>query len=584
MQALHRKRHHVPRSRFHLLYGHYRLLCIVVGVCMLLCSSMISCTKSKPEPPEISSTLTHQPDSPPTEEDTTDWVDLTQYRIVQHYTDNHERTAGQEISSLVRKKTGNALTYLPDWDANDGEKPFEILIGQTNRPESLEVLERIGYDEYAVCYVNNKIVINSWSQKGIVEGIKAFKDVILFGKMQDGTLLVNPSSFAIERLNDWKGEIPVYEGGNSFTVNESSNGSYQLVVQNTDSSELENYIVLLKKQSYTRLSEHQIGNNVYLCYADSQQRQKLFIAFNEALHTVRILSEEYMQYDMVIGSPGEKSPEVIAGTCSDRIYFVHLSDGGIIVIDGDCKNDTETEDFYRDIVAINGSVENIRIAAWIITHSHSDHFYMLMNVASKYGQILNVERVMYNFPSAWAFSIADIDMNYWIGLCEGAINGFASNPQVLTIHTGQYFEFAGMGLEVLYTHEDIYPEKIVTVNQTSCVFRLKYQNQTVLFTGDMDNTASTYLVKAYGRQLVSDVVQVGHHGWNGGGTLNFYQLCSPKILLWTNQYEQWKAANDRGELINSEKIYQLSGVERHLWCQSGTLDILTFPIDALASS
>ncbi len=49
---------------------------------------------------------------------------------------------------------------------------YEILIGQTNRPESAQLRSEIGEDEYAIKVIGKKIVINALTERGIRAGVK----------------------------------------------------------------------------------------------------------------------------------------------------------------------------------------------------------------------------------------------------------------------------------------------------------------------------------------------------------------------------------------------------------------------------
>ena len=54
---------------------------------------------------------------------------------------------------------------------------YEILIGQTNRPESAQLQAEIGEDEYAIKTIGKKIVITSLTERGIIAGIKDFANM-----------------------------------------------------------------------------------------------------------------------------------------------------------------------------------------------------------------------------------------------------------------------------------------------------------------------------------------------------------------------------------------------------------------------
>ncbi|MBQ9545623.1 MAG: hypothetical protein IJV00_10910, partial [Clostridia bacterium] len=88
--------------------------------------------------------------------------------------------------------------------------------------------------------------------------------------------------------------------------------------------------------------------------------------------------------------------------------------------------------------------------------------------------------------------------------------------------------------EILYTAEDlpiIDGGKGNNLNDTSLVFRVRAEGQTVLFLGDVQDVGDGVMISKYGKDLKSDVVQVAHHGYPAS-TAEFYDLVDPEILLW----------------------------------------------------
>ena len=66
-------------------------------------------------------------------------------------------------------------------DTSDGTDKYEILVGATNRPESKQALDYLKaktggrYDDYIICTIGKKIVINSFG----IEGLKAASDYFI---------------------------------------------------------------------------------------------------------------------------------------------------------------------------------------------------------------------------------------------------------------------------------------------------------------------------------------------------------------------------------------------------------------------
>ena len=88
---------------------------------------------------------------------------------------------------------GDAVTMLLDYPSthaapglslswgNDKKEPeaAEILIGYTNRPESLEVLNSIAYDDFAIVVKNGKIVVAAHTEERLTQATNFLRDNLL---------------------------------------------------------------------------------------------------------------------------------------------------------------------------------------------------------------------------------------------------------------------------------------------------------------------------------------------------------------------------------------------------------------------
>ena len=65
-------------------------------------------------------------------------------------------------------------------------------------------------------------------------------------------------------------------------------------------------------------------------------------------------------------------------------------------------------------------------------------------------------------------------------------------------------------------------------NDNSVVFKLKYQNFEMLFTGDIERKAEKYVLKEIkNKKLQSDILKVSHHGSNTSSTNRFIDKVDP---------------------------------------------------------
>jgi len=68
-------------------------------------------------------------------------------------------------------------------------------------------------------------------------------------------------------------------------------------------------------------------------------------------------------------------------------------------------------------------------------------------------------------------------------------------------------------------------------NNTSCVLQITTQAGQVLLTGDIEKQAERYLVDTYGKELVSSVIVIPHHGSKTSSTIPFIDEVAPQYAV-----------------------------------------------------
>lgn len=281
--------------------------------------------------------------------------------------------------------------------------------------------------------------------------------------------------------------------------------------------------------------------NVYFCSATGDMR--IIVSDAEEYEKYDAVNDEAPAYDTVttplfaqldIGGRDYKatSGSSITGVTNGLCYVYRLSDGRFMVIDGGFWNDKDTNgdemarllqwmqqhaDYDHD-----GNYKNnkVTIAAWLITHHHSDH----INGAYKFGmmykdnELVEIQNYLYNFPSfEYAESMYGTDL---------AIGGayLTYYPKMYTmlgnynsqiVHSGMKYAFADATVEILSTHEDFYPDILKIYNNSSTIFKITLAGKTYLIAGDLQEEGQIKAIKRCGTLLESDFLQVTHHGCNG---------------------------------------------------------------------
>ncbi|MBE6592188.1 MAG: MBL fold metallo-hydrolase [Ruminococcaceae bacterium] len=218
------------------------------------------------------------------------------------------------------------------------------------------------------------------------------------------------------------------------------------------------------------------------------------------------------------------------GTVLDGMsYVIECSDDSIVVIDGAMYEDGD--ELYRYLRELCGDKDPV-VDAWFITHAHPDHTYGAKAVADKYSDRITVKKMIYRFPDEEFLKNREPDCLVQIPAFENSVKLFGAEHVIP--ETGDRYCFGDTEFEVLFTCAELpsleeYSNQCL--NDTSLVFRIYAEGQSVLFLGDVQEAANSVMIKRHGKYLKSDVCQVAHHGCFSS-TSRFYDYIDPEILLW----------------------------------------------------
>ena len=257
-------------------------------------------------------------------------------------------------------------------------------------------------------------------------------------------------------------------------------------------------------------------------------------------------------------------------------YVIQCSDDSIVVIDGAMYEDGD--ELYRYLRELCGDKDPV-VDAWFITHAHPDHTYAALAVAEKYSDCITVKKMIYRFPDKDFLEIREPDCLHQIPEFENAIKAFGAEHVIPT--AGDRYCFGDTEFEILFTCADLpspeeYPSQFF--NDSSLVFRMYADGQSVLFTGDIQEAANRVLMKRYGSKLKSDVCQVAHHGCFSSVS-SFYDMVAPRILLWPSSVASFEVNAD--EIVASRHLVSEMDIEDIYLHGHGTV-ALELPITARA--
>ncbi len=284
-------------------------------------------------------------------------------------------------------------------------------------------------------------------------------------------------------------------------------------------------------------------------------------------------------------------------------YILQLEDGRFVIVDGGagyglCSNHPndhqETDVLYHTLVGLykeaHGGAEPtqsnpIHIAAWLITHSHGDHYGTMNSFLRKYAaeKLVKMDYMVGNFPEVSTIYPVAGD-TVWMGSGNVAniqkyfTNAGLSTFKYVKVHTGMTLHFANLKMEILMTTEDHAPFRVTNSNDTNTVTKWTIHStsaaaNTNLSASTVSNAAKTtwtvlgdsciyasrWLCAMWGgtynactdlydnAYMAADMVQLAHHG-NIGCEIALYKTVQAKVVWFShnsNGYNSYTQDSDK---------------------------------------
>lgn len=395
--------------------------------------------------------------------------------------------------------------------------------------------------------------------------------------------------------------IPSYEGGElsrgkynsgpglmSDSVKTTTEDSFMQIVKGTSAEEFEKYIDKLEAYGYEKTFESQTEKNLYVQFAGAGKI--IYAYYIDALKIARIIDDRssVALNEFAYKTDGDGSTTVYqyglyqAGNTKTTmncgmLYVIKLADNSLFIVDGGHQfqsTDEAAEGFINFLHEITGtkSGETLNIAAWFVTHAHADHIVFASKILHQYHKEINLERVMFNFPSFQTVKSGyRAFVTTWF---KHIIREYHGNAIFMKPHTGMKFYLSDMNIEVMYTHEDAVnfsnPTKcsLGNFNSTSTVLKLTFlEDKTFMILGDTDTEAEKIITTMYTNTLTfkSDIVQVAHHNFNYLRTL--YKWIAPSIALVPNSYAN---ANSKENAPKLKDVTDFTGKDNVYYEGEGT--------------
>ena len=521
----------------------------------------------------------------------------------------------EEIRNLLAKNTGaKARTFMNKKDTTDADTEYEILVGNMQREDYYAEMQALTANDYGLTVKNGKVMLLAWNETTLPYAYALFKDMVVAYAQEDeegNRSLALPEGFTmIETVKDpWMVEFPKPEAADLHLHGTLDVGNHSIeYIYTGDGVNEPNYMAYCEKleaAGYALISDENYKplntQNIFRYYLNEETGSTLYVYYSpyefakeqgvkDALPSIRIIASTTEHQDLPdesILNPNQtwtKITETMVTSLTHDYsvgswglaYIITLEDGSFIIFDGGGQG---SMDMAKKIwTTLNARYEmifgekpqdkdgkRIHIAAWVITHSHGDHYGAPTSFWATYSsnKTWEMDYLIGNYPSASAVNyVANSDILRMADIADYCqSNGF----EFLKVHAGQKYYFANLEIEVLTTYEDLAPARIKNQNDTSTVLRFTSQAttdgktpvgapNTSIWLGDANNQQSRHLCAMYGDYLKSDMVQVGHHG-NIGCETDLYDSIKAEVVWFPNSLGSFRSyvhvANRNSSWVNA---------------------------------
>lgn len=491
----------------------------------------------------------------------------------------------------------------------------EIIIGTTEREETAIALSKITQNEYIITTVNGKIVVAAWNDQGVQLAVEKLTQIMqdCITQSDSGKVAIYPADLTyIGKFSPaWPTDFPKPEGANLYGTCDVEDGhvEYCYTGNGVTAAAFDAYSAKLKEAGYKVFQDNTIEDSRYTTFTnDTYMLHVIYAAyknknnFDSFTPTLRVVAAKMTSVNLPVENSASQlkytkvftddnvgadtgalitqmylsyEESNIFGNC----YVTMLEDGSFILYDGGgngyssngsdvledgtvlnplgnpvAKTD-EAQRLYslmRDLMNLVGKTGPVVISAWLMSHSHWDHMTCFKDFCKDRKTSVTVENAYANFASNYETFNSYNPGNYRAAELMTSLDFVNGDGKYIKVHSGQTFWVRNAEVEVLYTHEDQFPEIIRYFNDTSTIFRIKYhvtdgkgnitdgENGPVtgMWLGDLWQNGSAIMSAMYGDYLKSDMVQVAHHGYNGC-LKQIYMQIAPTLVWWPTCGQQF---------------------------------------------
>ena len=508
--------------------------------------------------------------------------------------DTLDKEIYDEVRALFKDFVGTNPKLKTDFVGVNQEKYDgpAILVGQTNYPESQTAYKALKDGEASATLIGNKYVIaytSSYSAEKLLTAIntnltkKATATEIKITAEWNIQTKVGQISSGNETFDE-TGLINSATLPNLGTSYESSSGTKICIKKNATKETYTSLCKSLENAKLKKYTSNAIGNNLFSTYIT--QTQIVHVMFFPNTGEIRTAVDKRGTGTNGFALPGLSGDNKYTPTESSLMTLVDienscwpggmclifkLCDGRFVVVDsgvGGRDNDGSSSGWvYQSLKKHASDPNNIQVAAWIITHIHSDHAGGLVDMArgtynttlKKDNEQVRTHNVMpHNMKSmikidTLIFNQPKKNVDGRDGWMTEIINAF-NVKNVIKAHPGQVFYYANCKITMYGSLDLVAEKKISNHNDESLSMMFEFNGKKLLVLGDAYPQNTKALATIYNDNLKADIVQTSHHGYDNTDAAQVYQYVKATMVLWpVAGYEK-----DQCDLVNANvnKIFK----------------------------
>ena len=524
---------------------YYPIVEMMKRIWIILCLALlllVGCGDEQTPPEVVETTVPPETEAPAPTSYTLIENGVCQFAVVRsEKADKTTIDLTQNIFKALNKHAAGTVTLTTDWikpgTAYD-PNTLEILVGLTGHPEAAQALEKVGYNQYGLIPVGNKLCVVGMSPESLQAAADRLVNLIN-NRTEKGdagaNLTLDEMYLTANNMRGCDFTLPVFEGAEFAGTYDCHDGVYKVFFREVDVGEFTAYWDLLAADGAAESARRALGGNTFV---DAKWgKWNLNISFYPTLGEVGIALSQKLKAPPAIAKE-EYTPVQPLLTQFDNNevgggmgYLIRLEDSTFIIVDGGMNPSgaNEVANLYNAMKEQNTRADGkLIVRAWFITHAHNDHYNVLRKFCEVYANRVTVESLLFNPMASLYQSMTETPSGWDVREAASKFPGCT----YVKIMAGQVLEYPGCTLEVLYTSDDVYMlESYTSYNDCSAVVRINVGGQSFIVLGDIQAKASPRIAEAWGDYLKSDMMQMAHHG-ERGGSVELYDYISPRVVLW----------------------------------------------------